>query len=243
MIGSLENVSSYESHVAASSAPDESSEMGQESFLKLLVAQMQHQDPLNPQGNEEFIAQLAQFTSLEQLMGVNSSLGDLYAATTSMNNASMTQLLGRNVTAYSDQVPYDGDGAQDLHWKAPDDVSTMSITVTDSEGKMIARKELDAQSAGDGSWTWDGTDVHGVQVPEGTYNVSINAYDTNGNPMEVRSVIKGVINEMSYETGSPIPYIDGVEVSIGSILRVDTGTSYGETADASDSDEHEGADK
>ena len=238
MIGSLENVSSYEAHTAASSAPDASSEMGQESFLKLLVAQMQHQDPLNPQGNEEFIAQLAQFTSLEQLMGVNSSLGDLYAATTSMNNASMTQLLGRNVTAYSDVVPYDGEGSQELHWKAPGEVGKMSITVTNEEGKMVARKEFDGVVAGDGSWVWDGKDIHGVQVPEGKYNISINAFDTNGNPMDVGSVIKGTINEMSYETGAPIPFIDGVEVSIGAILRVDTGTGLiGASDDSSSQDD------
>ena len=242
MIGSLENVSSYEAQVASASAPDASSELGQDSFMKLLVTQMQYQDPLNPQGNEEFIAQLAQFTSLEQLMGVNTSLGDLYAATTSMNNASMTQLLGRNVTAYSDLVPYHGDGPQELHWKAPAEVGQMSITVTNSEGKMIAREEFDGLASGDGSWEWDGKDVHGVQVPEGEYNVSITAYDMNGNPMEVGSVIKGVINEMSYETGSPIPYIDGVEVSIGSILRVDTGTSYGAPVE-SDQESDSGGDQ
>ena len=55
MIGGVENVSSYEAHVAQQDMPDQSSELGQDSFLKLLVAQMQHQDPLNPQGNEEFI--------------------------------------------------------------------------------------------------------------------------------------------------------------------------------------------
>jgi flagellar basal-body rod modification protein FlgD len=224
MIGSLENVSSYETHEAMAAAPDASSEMGQESFLKLLVAQMQHQDPLNPQGNEEFIAQLAQFTSLEQLMGVNSSLGDLYAATTSMNNASMTQLLGRNVTAFSDVVPYDGEGSQELHWKAPAEAGHMSITVTDEDGKMVAREELEGVAAGDGSWMWDGKDIHGVQVPEGKYTISITAFDMNGNPLDVGSVIKGTINEMSYETGAPIPFIDGVEVTMGSILRVDTGT-------------------
>ena len=234
MIGSLENVSSYEAHVADASAPDATAELGQDSFLKLLVAQMQHQDPLNPQGNEEFIAQLAQFTSLEQLMGVNTSLGDLYAATTSMNNASMTQLLGRNVTAYSDTVPYQGDGPQEIYWKAPDDVSKMSVTITNEEGKLVAREEFDSLPSGDGSWEWNGKDVHGVQAPEGKYTVSITAYDTNGNPMEVSNIIKGTINEMSYESGSPLPFIDGVEVSIGAILRVDTGTSYGSENDGQD---------
>ncbi len=231
MIGGIENVSSYEAHVAQESAgPTASGELGQDSFLKLLVAQMQHQDPLNPQGNEEFIAQLAQFTSLEQLMGVNSSLGDLYAATTSMNNASMTQLLGRSVTAYSDTIPYDGEGNQEIYYTAPEEVDRMTITILDEDGKVVARDELDGINKGENSWRWDGTDVHGVQAKEGHYTVSINAFDANGNPIEVRSLLKGTVNEMSYATGAPVPFVDGVEVSIGEILKVET-TAHDEDAE------------
>jgi flagellar basal-body rod modification protein FlgD len=230
MIGGVENVSSYEEHIATQpSGPVASSELGQDSFLKLLVAQMQHQDPLNPQGNEEFIAQLAQFTSLEQLMGVNTALGDLYAATTSMNNATMTQLLGRDVTVYSDEIPYSGEGAKDLHFTAPSEVDRMTITVLDPDGKVVAREELNGLDAGEGSWTWDGTDIHGVQAKEGNYTVSITAFDPNGNPIDVRSLLKGTVNEMSYASGAPVPFVDGIEVSIGEILKVETG--------ANDSDE------
>ena len=223
MIGGVENVSSYEAQVAQQGMPDQSSELGQDSFLKLLVAQMQHQDPLNPQGNEEFIAQLAQFTSLEQLMGVNTALGDLYAATTSMNNASMTQLLGRDVTAFSDTISYDGDGPQELHFSAPAEVDRMTVTILDDEGKVVAREELDGLPKGESSWTWDGTDIHSVQAGEGHYTVSLTAYDENGNPMEVSNLLKGTVNEMSYATGAPIPYVDGIEITIGSILKVETG--------------------
>ncbi len=224
MIGGVENVSSYEAHVAQQSLPKStSSELGQDSFLKLLVAQMQHQDPLNPQGNEQFMAQLAQFTSLEQLMGVNTALGDLYAATSSMNNASMTQLLGRDVTAYSDDIAYSGEGAQDIHFASAGEIERMTVTIMDEDGKVVARQELEGFPKGESSWTWDGNDLHGVQASEGKYTVSFNAFDANGNPMEVRNLIKGNVNEMSYETGSPIPYVDGVEISIGAILRVETG--------------------
>ena len=225
MIGGLENVSMYDPTANLNKAPEASDELGQDSFLKLLVAQMQHQDPLNPQGNEEFIAQLAQFTSLEQLMGVNTALGDLYAATTSMNNASMTQLLGRDVTAFSDQVPYDGDGPTDIHYQAASDVDRMTITVLDSDGKVVAREELNGIPAGEGSWRWDGKDIHGAQAPEGTYTVSINAADELGNPVTVSSLLKGTVNEMSYATGAPIPFVDGIEISIAEILRVETGGS------------------
>jgi flagellar basal-body rod modification protein FlgD len=188
---------------------------------------MQHQDPLNPQGNQEFIAQLAQFTSLEQLMGVNTALGDLYAATTSMNNASMTQLLGRDVTAISDEVPYDGDGPREIHYDAHDDVALMTVTVLDEEGKVVSRVELNDIPKGEASWTWDGKDIHGVQAPEGTYSVSITAFDGSGNPVVVNSLLKGTVNEMSYQTGAPVPFVDGVEVAMASILRVETGGSEG----------------
>ena len=229
MIGGIENVTMYDPTANLNQAPDASAELGQDSFLKLLVAQMQHQDPLNPQGNEEFIAQLAQSTSLEQLMGVNTALGDLYAATTSMNNASMTQLLGRDVTAYSDEIPYDGDGPKDLHYQAGSDAARMTITVLDADGKVVAREELTNVSAGEGSWRWDGKDVHGAQAPEGTYTVSINAVDDLGNPVAVNSLLKGTVNEMSYATGAPIPFVDGIEISIAEILRVETGGASDES--------------
>lgn len=224
MIGGIENVTMYDPSAGTDPNVEASGELGQDSFLKLLVAQMQHQDPLNPQGNEEFIAQLAQFTSLEQLMGVNTALGDLYAATTSMNNAQMTQLLGRDVTAYSDQIPYDGDGSQELHYQAASDVERMTVTVLDADGKVVSREEVNGVDAGEGSWTWDGKDVHGVQAPEGTYTVSINAFDAVGNPVAVHSLLKGQINEMSYATGAPVPFVDGIEISISEILRVETST-------------------
>ena len=231
MIGGLENVSMYDPTSNLSKAPDASGELGQDSFLKLLVAQMQHQDPLNPQGNEEFIAQLAQFTSLEQLMGVNTALGDLYAATTSMNNASMTQLLGRDVTAFSDEIPYSGEGGRDIHFKAAAEVDRMTITITDADGKVVAREELNGIASGEGSWRWDGKDVHGAPVPEGTFTVSINAADDLGNPVTVQNLLKGTVNEMSYATGAPVPFVDGVEISIAEILRVETGGSdEGESA-------------
>jgi flagellar basal-body rod modification protein FlgD len=157
-------------------------------------------------------------------MGVNTALGDLYAATTSMNNAQMTQLLGRDVTAYSDQIPYDGDGSQELHYQAASDVERMTVTVLDADGKVVSREEVNGVDAGEGSWTWDGKDVHGVQAPEGTYTVSINAFDAVGNPVAVHSLLKGQINEMSYATGAPVPFVDGIEISISEILRVETST-------------------
>ena len=68
---------------ASAVAPIAAKGMGQETFLKLLVEQLKHQDPLSPQDSAQFVAQLAQFNSLEQLISINSRLGELLPPDTS----------------------------------------------------------------------------------------------------------------------------------------------------------------
>src|ERR1700754_527009 len=72
--------------------------MGQEAFLKLLVAQLQNQDPLNPQDNYEFVAQLAQFSSLEQTIGINDRLDQLALQSQGLQNTETIALVGKQVT-------------------------------------------------------------------------------------------------------------------------------------------------
>ena len=76
---------------AANAAAPSSDELGKDSFLKLLTTQLQYQDPLNPMENSEFVAQLAQFSSLEQLQGLSDGMESLYLVNMSMNNASPTR--------------------------------------------------------------------------------------------------------------------------------------------------------
>jgi flagellar basal-body rod modification protein FlgD len=78
-------------------------DMGKETFLKLLTTQMQNQDPSAPMDNQQFIQQLTQFSSLEQLMGIQTSMNSVYMAMASMNNASMANLLGTEVVGVGDK--------------------------------------------------------------------------------------------------------------------------------------------
>ncbi|MEN9361143.1 MAG: hypothetical protein RL095_2678 [Verrucomicrobiota bacterium] len=73
----IEAIQSPSPIAAQAPTPGGNAELGKNSFLKLLVAQMQNQDPLNPQSNAEFVAQLAQFSSLEQMQDVNKNLGSM----------------------------------------------------------------------------------------------------------------------------------------------------------------------
>lgn len=197
-----------------------STELGEDAFLRLLTTQLQYQDPTNPVRNEDFVAQLAQFSSLEQLSSLNGTLDGVYVALAAMNNSSMASLIGTSVIARGDAFGYDGDGAVDLMYNAPTDAATSTLTVYDEDGAVVWTGDAGALTAGDGTVTWPGVDANGDPVPEGTYTFAITATDAAGEPVEVEERISGVIDEMDYSTGTPTPAIDGIPVAIADILTL-----------------------
>jgi flagellar basal-body rod modification protein FlgD len=195
-------------------------ELGKDAFLTLLVAQMSNQDPLNPQSNGEFIAQLSSFTQVEQLMGLNSRFEALYMAMNSVNNTSMTQLLGREVVAYGDEFHYHGEGPIDLHYDAAGEVTNATLTVYDEEGNVVWSGPAGSMSEGEGDISWSGKDHNGNKMEEGTYTFSIDAQDSDGQPVDVAELVVGVVDEMSFIDGLPTPSINGIQFELGSIIRV-----------------------
>lgn len=195
-----------------------------ETFLSLLITQLQNQDPLEPMSNQEYVAQLAELSSLEELGAANTSLESLYMAMASMNNAAMTSLIGLNVVAVGDTFHYSGDGSVELHYEASSDAASATLTITDSSGNEVWSGPMGALESGEGTFTWPGTDEYGNSVAEGDYSFSISATDDAGEEVGVDTLIVGIVDSMSYDTGTPIPTIDGIQVSLGDILRVESGS-------------------
>ncbi len=210
-------------------------DLDQEAFLNLLIAQLQNQDPMEPQDSHEFVAELAQFSSLEELMTVNDGLETLYFATSSMNNATMTQLIGKEVVAYGDEFTYDGDGEVDLYYNASSETSQTTLNIYDEDDNLIYSDELGALSEGEGQYSWDGSTIDGSTAGEGSYRFELEATDTNGDDVSVSTMIHGVVDTMNYETGSPIPEIDGIQVELGNIIRVEESSS--DTASEQETDQ------
>lgn len=206
---------------ATSSNASSSSINSQETFLNLLVTQLQNQDPMNPQDSQEFVAQLAQFTSVEQLISLNSGVDDLSIISSSINNVSLSQLIGDYITAYGDEFDYSGEGSQTLSYKADSGATEATVTVYDENGKAVYTEEIGALADGDGTWTWDGQLTDGGQAESGVYSWEIKATDADGEDISVSTLITGEVDGMSYETGTPVPLIGDVEVSPGDIIRID----------------------
>ena len=210
---------SFESAAGASAEA-----MDRDTFLNLLTTQLQNQDPLNPMDSEAFVSQLATFSSLEQLMGIQSSLDAVYMGIASMNNASMADLLGTEVLAVGDGVHLDGEGDPiDLQYYAAGDVASATLAVMDEDGHVVYTEEVGALSEGEGTLEWDGTDLDGNPLPEGDYTFSITGTDSDGNDVSIEERIKGKVTEMDYASGTPQPSIEGVVISLADIIRLTTG--------------------
>ena len=221
----INGVNSLQQHQETQPQGPQNTELGKDAFMQLLVAQMQNQDPLNPQSNEEFIAQLSQFTQVEQLMGMNERMDALYMATASMNNASMTQLLGQTVTAYGNGFHHDGDGETVLNYQTDSDVSAATLTVTNEDGEVVWSGAIGPLSSGEGEVTWNGKDMNGQTAPEGNYTFEITGHGNDGEKIEINELIVGMVDGMSYAEGNPQPSISGVEFYLEDVIRVQVSNS------------------
>lgn len=198
--------------------------LGKDDFLRLLVTQLRHQDPLNPMKSEEFAAQLAQFSSVEQLHNINSNLNNSIETdmllNQSINNIMATTLIGKSAQAVGNSVALTDDGPVQMHYKLASEAENVTLTIHDSQGRVVKTVELHAQADGTHSFQWNGKDDDGNRLAAGDYTFSVDATDINGNSVPADTLIVGVITGVRYENGTAILSIDGREVRMGDIFSV-----------------------
>lgn len=175
-----------------------SKELGKNEFLELLVAQLNNQNPLEPQENGEFIAQLAQFSQVEGIEKLNTSMGSLLSGYQSSQALQASSLVGRKVIVPADKAVVDTSETFKASLVLPVSSSNVYVNVYDSTGKAVNRVNLGQQAAGNVSFMWDGKDSSGNLIPPGTYKFEAQATYPDGTkglytllPANVDSVVLG----------------------------------------------------
>lgn len=136
-----------------------SNELGQKAFLELMITQMENQDPLNPQENSEFIAQLAQFSSVEALDSMNNKFDNLTQNFVANQALQASSLVGRSVAVPSDIAVLDGGDVVSASVEVPASTQAVSLKIYNEGGALVDEASLGAYPAGDAVIRWNGSQI------------------------------------------------------------------------------------
>lgn len=187
-------------------------------FLKLLVAQMQNQDPLKPQDATQMSSQLAQFNMVENQRATNDVLRSMLAMQAILTNeGTAANYLGHEVAYGADKITHTG-GSTNLLVNMGADSASTEIVIKDDAGNVVRHISAGALSQGKNFVSWDGLDDQGNQVPNGDYSMEITATDAAGDAIESVSVSPlGFVSAISSTGNGVFLMINGKEVSLDAI--------------------------
>jgi len=152
--------------------------LGQDDFLKLMVTQLRNQDPFKPMENGDFIAQMAQFSSVSGIDSLQKSFTNFVSSMQSNQALQASTMVGRDVLIASDSVALDANGSPVSGVvKLPNSAGNVRIGILGASGELLRNIHLGNQNAGDVAFSWDGLDEDGNQLPPGRYSLAALAGD------------------------------------------------------------------
>lgn len=175
-------------------------DLGKNEFLELLVAQLNNQDPLSPQENGEFIAQLAQFSTVEGIEKMNTSIDAMASSFQSSQALQASSMVGRTVIFPSDQAMVDPQAGFSGQLVLPQASPAVLVNVYDDAGSMVATVNLGAQETGVHSFAWDGLDSSGNPLPAGKYRFEAQA-SLNGETTQLATLLPANVDSVSLGVG------------------------------------------
>ena len=200
-----------------------SSSLGKDSFLQLLVTQMQNQNPLDPQDNSEFVAQLAQFSSLETMQNLSTSVDSISTMYQSSQALQASSLVGRSVTVDAGSTYVDTSKAMTGSVVLPSSSSDTTVKIYDSTGTNVVRTiDLGTQKAGTTAFSWDGKDDSGAAVEAGNYSFVANG-KLDGKGTQLSTYLPATVNSVTMgTTGSDMTLnlAGGTQVALANIKQI-----------------------
>lgn len=195
-------------------------EMDKDAFFKLMLAQLKHQDPTNPLKNHEMAAQLAQFSTLEQMSNVNKTLEEMKNGSKPVEQFQALNLIGKQVAGDAARVTRQAtDKEHQFLFKLPQDIKTAEIKVMNSKGDIVREFKFNELKAGDNKVMWNGEMEDGRKAPAGEYTFQTEAVDAQGKKVQVKTEFDGIITGMSFSNEGPVLQIGKQTVRLKDIRQ------------------------
>jgi flagellar basal-body rod modification protein FlgD len=190
-----------------------------ETFLTLLTAQLQNQDPLSPMDTEEFTQQLVQFTGVEQQLRTNELLTSLSDLTRASAGATAVSYLGRSVSAATPNAALGQTGEARWSYSLARAAETSVLKVVNEAGRTVA--QLDgARTPGSHEAVWNGRDLSGARAPAGTYRLVVEAVGADRAPVNATITLNGAVDAVDMSGSSPVLTVAGVALPLTAIKNI-----------------------
>jgi flagellar basal-body rod modification protein FlgD len=199
-------------------------QLGKDDFLKLLVSKLQNQDPMKPADDEAFVAQLAQFSSLEQMGNIASGIAQQNQLSMiqaqGLNNVMASGLIGKEIKAQFSTLTLDSSNKPDINFTLGGAASDVSIVIKNEAGEIIRTLSAEDLPAGAGQIVWDGQDNMGNRAPAGNYSVTMSAKSSSGGTVTSALNLVGVVKQIIYKDGAAYLMVNGIQVGLGDVLGI-----------------------
>lgn len=192
-----------------------------QSFLKLLIAQVSNQDPLEPMDSTAFVSQLAQLTQVEQSISTNETLEKIETRLGASEGLSDVVLIGREVTVPTNRIELSG-GRAPFSYDLAKPAESVKAVIRANDGTLLREIPGLLGPAGEQQdVVWDGKDMHGLQVPDNTFRVEIDAKDANGKQVSYTTYAASKVEQVAFRGGQPMLVLSNEdEAPAGSVIRV-----------------------
>jgi flagellar basal-body rod modification protein FlgD len=189
--------------------------LGKEDFMKMLVAQLKNQNPLNPMDGTDFATQLAQFSSLEQLTNLNTQIKTQGVNQLTLGYAQSVNMIGKDVIAQNgNTVTVDGSSV-DLNYQLADAASRINISIYDQDGRLVKTIEDGGKETGMNKTTWNCGDM-----PQGAYTFQVIGSRDDGSYTTANPLMSGKVTAVHFKNNAITLTVNGQELALGNVISV-----------------------
>jgi len=199
-----------------------------EDFLTILLAQLKHQDPLDPMKGTEFIDSITRLSSVEQDINQNFNLEKISDLLKQNNNSfgSPVSYLNKDIEFFSNRFKVE-DGQSSLKYDLEEVPSQIFITITDDKGQVVRSIKNGSRESGENSVNWDNKDNAGNLLGDGNYFISVDYTNKSGKTVNVPVKTKGTVTGANFEGGEVVLMLDGNRTTLDNVISVNTKNDVG----------------